>query len=86
MAGVKSELELGLILRKRLRVLGTVLRARPLEEKIAAMRAFEAQVVPLFARGLVKPIIDTVMPLADAARAHERMASNAGFGKIVLRC
>lgn len=86
MAGVKSELELGLILRKRLRVLGTVLRARPLEEKIAAMRVFEAHVVPLLARGLVKPIIDTVMPLADAARAHERMASNAGFGKIVLSC
>jgi len=86
MAGVKGELELGLILRKRLRIYGTVLRARPLEEKIAAMRAFESQVVPLLARGLVKPIVDCVMPLADAGRAHERMASNAGFGKIVLSC
>ena len=84
MAGAKTEVELGLILRKRLRIYGTVLRARPLEEKIAAVRAFEAQVVPLLARGLVKPIIDCVMPLADAAKAHERMASNAGFGKIVL--
>jgi putative PIG3 family NAD(P)H quinone oxidoreductase len=86
MAGSKGELELGLILRKRIRLLGTVLRARPLEEKIMAMRAFESQVVPLIARGLVKPIVDCVMPLADAARAHERMASNAGFGKIVLSC
>ncbi len=86
MAGAKTEVDLGLVLRKRVRVFGTVLRARPLEEKIFAMRAFEAQVVPLFARGLLRPIVDCVMPLADAARAHERMASNAGFGKIVLTC
>ncbi len=85
MAGAKTELDLGLVLRKRVRILGTVLRARPLEEKIAAMRAFETQVVPLLARGAVKPVLDCVMPLADAAKAHERMASNAGFGKIVLR-
>jgi putative PIG3 family NAD(P)H quinone oxidoreductase len=86
LAGAKTELELGLVLRKRLRILGTVLRARPLEEKIFAVRAFETQVVPLFVRGTIKPVIDCVMPLADAARAHERMASNAGFGKIVLTC
>ena len=85
LAGAKTEVELGLVLRKRVRILGTVLRSRPLEEKIAAMRAFETQVVPLLARGAVKPIVDCVMPLADAAKAHERMASNAGFGKIVLR-
>ncbi len=86
MAGVRTEVDLGLVLRKRVRVFGTVLRARPLEEKISAMRAFEARVVPLFARGVLKPIVDAVMPLADAARAHKRMASNAGFGKIVLSC
>lgn len=85
MAGAKTELDLGLVLTKRVRILGTVLRARPLEEKIAAMRAFETQVVPLLARGIVKPVVDCVMPLADAGKAHERMASNAGFGKIVLR-
>ncbi|HTL37417.1 MAG TPA: NAD(P)H-quinone oxidoreductase [Kofleriaceae bacterium] len=86
MAGTKGDLDLGLVLRKRARIFGTVLRARPLEEKIAAMRAFETQVVPLLARGACKPIVDCVMPLADAARAHERMQSNAGFGKIVLTC
>jgi NADPH:quinone reductase-like Zn-dependent oxidoreductase len=85
LAGAKTDVELGLILRKRITVIGTMLRARPLEQKIAAMRIFEAQVVPMFARGLIKPIIDCVMPLADAGKAHERMASNAGFGKIVLR-
>jgi NADPH:quinone reductase-like Zn-dependent oxidoreductase len=65
--------------------MGTVLRARPLEEKIAAVRTFEAQVVPLLARGLVAPVIDLVLPLDEAGEAHRRMASNAGFGKIVLR-
>ena len=86
LAGAKTELELGLLLHKRAQLVGTMLRARPLEQKIAAMRAFEAEVVPLLARGAVKPIIDCVLPLADAPKAHERMASNEGFGKIVLTC
>lgn len=86
LAGGKTDVDLGLVLRKRVRIMGTVLRARPLEEKIAAVRAFEAQVVPLFSRGVLKPVVDCVMPLADAGKAHERMASNAGFGKIVLVC
>jgi putative PIG3 family NAD(P)H quinone oxidoreductase len=85
LAGARHEIDLALILRKRLRVMGTMLRARPLEEKIAAMRTFEAQVVPMFARGLLAPVIDVVLPLDEAAEAHRRMASNAGFGKIVLR-
>jgi putative PIG3 family NAD(P)H quinone oxidoreductase len=85
LAGGRSELDLGGILRKRLRIFGTVLRARPLEEKIAVMRVFESQVVPLFQRGLLTSVIDTVMDLDQAAAAHERMASNAGFGKIILR-
>ena len=86
LAGGRNEVDLGGILRKRLRIFGTVLRARPLEEKIAAMRTFEAQVVPLLQRGLIEPVVDTVMDLDAAAAAHERMASNVGFGKIVLRC
>ena len=85
MAGAKAEIELSRMLDRRARVIGTVLRARPLEQKIAAMRAFEEQVVPLFARGKLVPVVDCVMPLADAAAAHARMASNDTFGKIVLR-
>ena len=85
LAGAKADLDLGLVLRKRLRIFGTVLRSRPLEEKLAAMRAFEDQVVPLVARGKLAPVIDTVMDLDQAAAAHARMASNAGFGKIILR-
>jgi putative PIG3 family NAD(P)H quinone oxidoreductase len=85
LAGMRTEVDLGGILRKRLRIIGTVLRARPLEEKIAVMRTFESQVVPLLARGKIAPVIDTVMDLDAAPAAHQRMASNAGFGKIVLR-
>jgi NADPH:quinone reductase len=85
MAGARHEVDLGLLLTRRARLFGTVLRSRPLEEKLAVMRAFEDQVVPLVARGKLVPVIDTVLSLDDAARAHERMASNAGFGKIVLR-
>ena len=85
LAGGRTEIDLSGILRKRIRVFGTVLRARPLEEKIAVMRTFESQVVPLLQHGLIAPVIDTVMDLDAAAAAHERMASNVGFGKIVLR-
>jgi NADPH:quinone reductase len=85
LAGARAEIDLGLVLRKRARVFGTVLRSRPLEEKIAAMRTFEEQVVPLIARQKLVPVIDMVMPLDEAAAAHSRLASNVGFGKIVLR-
>jgi putative PIG3 family NAD(P)H quinone oxidoreductase len=86
LAGGRNEIDLGGVLRKRVRIFGTVLRARPLEEKIAVMRTFEAQVVPLLQRGLIAPVIDAVMDLDAAGAAHARMASNEGFGKIVLRC
>jgi putative PIG3 family NAD(P)H quinone oxidoreductase len=85
LGGNKTEVDMGLVMHRRATIVGTMLRSRPLEEKLAAMRMFEANVVPLFARGLVKPIVETVLPLADAAKAHELMASNSGFGKIVLR-
>jgi putative PIG3 family NAD(P)H quinone oxidoreductase len=85
MAGARNEVDLALLLRNRVSITGTVLRARPLEEKIAAMRAFEDQVVPLLARKKIAPVVDAVMPLDQAGAAHARMASNDSFGKIVLR-
>jgi NADPH:quinone reductase len=85
MGGAKAEIDLSVILRKRLHVVGTVLRARPLEEKIAVTQAFARQVVPLLERGVVRPIIDRVFDLKDAAEAHRYMETNANFGKIVLR-
>ncbi|MFN2565959.1 MAG: NAD(P)H-quinone oxidoreductase [Gemmatimonadaceae bacterium] len=84
-AGAQTELDLRRILTRRLTIRGTVLRARPLEEKILATRAFAAEVVPLLARGAVCPVIDSTFDLADVADAHRHLESNATFGKVVVR-
>jgi NADPH2:quinone reductase len=73
------------LLRKRLTVVGTTLRARPIEEKIAATRRFAEQVVPWLERGLVRPVVDRVFPFEEVRAAEARLESNLGFGKIVLR-
>ena len=72
------------MLGKRLTAVGTVLRARPLEEKVAATRRFAAEVVPLLERGALQPVVDSVFALADIRAAHERLESNATFGKVVV--
>lgn len=73
------------LLRKRLTIVGTTLRARPLEEKIAATRQFAETVVPWLERGLIRPIVDQVFPFAEVAAAQARLEANLGFGKVVLR-
>lgn len=85
MGGAQAPIDLSVIQRKRLQIIGTVLRSRPLEEKIAVTQAFARQVVPLLARGAVRPILDRVFPLKDAAEAQRYMEQNANFGKIVLQ-
>ncbi len=84
MGGVKVETNLGLILSKRLQVFGSVLRSRPLEEKIEITRRFRQTWLPLLTAGKIRPVIDTVFPLAQAAAAHHYMEDNRNFGKIVL--
>jgi len=84
LAGPRAELDLGRLLHKRVQVTGTVLRARPLEEKIAAVQQLARHVMPLVARGTLRPVVDRVFPLAEAGAAHTHVASNAGFGKVVL--
>jgi NADPH2:quinone reductase len=84
LGGTRAELDLGTLLGKRASIRGTVLRARPLEEKAAATRAFEKAVLPHIASGRIRPVVDSVYPLARAADAHRYMESNANFGKIVL--
>jgi NADPH2:quinone reductase len=84
LAGARAELDLRLMLHKRVSLCGTVLRARPLEEKIAATQHFVRHLVPLFGRGALRAIVDRVLPLDQAAEAHRYVASNAGFGKVVL--
>jgi len=84
-AGRQSTIPTGMVLGKRLTLRGTVLRARALEEKRAVTAAFEAEVVPLFEAGTLTPTIDSVFELDQAGAAHERVAGNASFGKVVLR-
>ncbi len=84
LAGARAEVDLGLLLRRRLRVFGTVMRSRPLEEKISAACMLDHVLSPLFASGSLAPTIDRVMPLEQAAEAHAYVASNEGFGKVVL--
>ena len=84
MGGTKAQVDLGLLMQKRGEVLGTVLRPRPLEEKIRATRLFARDVLPLLATGRVKPVVGAVLPMASAREAHRRLESNDSFGKIVL--
>jgi putative PIG3 family NAD(P)H quinone oxidoreductase len=84
MAGKPVPFNVGLLLGKRASITGTVLRARPLEEKIAISQRFASEVLPLFSTGQLKPVIDSVYAFADIASAHEYMASNGNVGKIVI--
>jgi NADPH2:quinone reductase len=84
-AGSRAEINLGTLLRKRAKVIGTVLRARGLEEKIALAEEFSERVLPLFETGHLKPVIDKVFSFSEVRAAHELMESNQTFGKIVLR-
>jgi putative PIG3 family NAD(P)H quinone oxidoreductase len=84
LSGSTARIELGLLMRTRGEVIGTVLRPRPLEDKIRATRLFAAEVLPLIAAGRIKPVMDSVLPLGRAREAHERMERNETFGKIVL--
>lgn len=84
LAGPSTNLPLGLVLRHRLLIRGTVLRSRPLDEKVAVTLAFERNVVPRLERGVLRPVVDKTYQLADARAAQERMASNEGAGKVVL--
>ena len=83
-AGRKSEVDLGLVLRKRATIVGTVLRPRSIEEKTEVTRRFVAHVLPLISRGLVRPIVDRVYPVGEVAAAHEYLESNRSCGKVVL--
>jgi NADPH:quinone reductase-like Zn-dependent oxidoreductase len=83
-AGAESEIGLGLLMRKRATIVGTMLRGRSIEEKAEATRRFASSVLPLVSRGAIRPIIDRVYPANEIRDAHARMESNASFGKIVL--
>ncbi len=83
-AGRAAEVELGEILRKRLTIQGSVLRSRPIEEKIALAEVFTRHLLPLVERGSLAPVIERTFTLEEAAKAHELVASNQTFGKVLL--
>lgn len=84
MGGGQTPVNLGLLLVKRVHWIGTTLRARPIEQKIALAQRFVAEVLPLFERGDLRPVIDTRFAIADIADAHRHMEANANVGKIVV--
>lgn len=77
--------DLGVILRRRLRILGTALRSRTVLEKAQLVAVFREKVLPLFERGQLKPVVDRVFPWEEVVQAHHYMEANRNFGKIVLR-
>lgn len=84
MGGGSTEINLGLLLPMRAHLVGTVLRARPLEEKVAASNRFVAEVVPSIEAGAIKPVIDRRFPLEQIADAHRYLESNANVGKVLI--
>jgi putative PIG3 family NAD(P)H quinone oxidoreductase len=84
LGGPKATVDLGVLMRSRGRVIGTVLRPRPLFEKILATQAFARDVMPLVAAGKVKPVLDRAWPASQVREAHEQLERNDSFGKVVL--
>ena len=84
MGGGNMSFNLAALMPKRAKLSGTVLRARPIEEKIAISQRFSAEIIPLFESGKIRPVIDCRYPFSDIAHAHEHMAANANTGKIVI--
>jgi putative PIG3 family NAD(P)H quinone oxidoreductase len=85
MGGVQANLNIGLLMSKRIWMRGVTMRTRTLEEKLAVTRRFATSVLPLLASGRVKPVIEQVYPLKEIAEAHRVMGENRNFGKLVVR-
>jgi len=83
-SGRTAEIDLGMVLQKRARVIGTVLRSRTVKEKADATRSFVNEVIPLLADGRAKANIDRIFPLAEVGEAYQYLASNENFGKVIL--
>jgi NADPH:quinone reductase-like Zn-dependent oxidoreductase len=84
LAGSSATLDLGLVMRRRLSVRGTVLRSRPDHEKAAAMARFAREVLPLFGSGAIRPVTHERLPLDAAPDAYDLVGSDRTFGKVIL--
>lgn len=85
MGGAKAEIDLARLLLRRLQVIGSTLRARPLEDKARLVAAFRERFGAALERGRIGPVVDRVLPLAEAGEAHRAVRASEHFGKIVLR-
>lgn len=83
-SGAETPISLATLMQKRASIRGTVLRARPLDEKGAAVRAFEREVVPGLADGSIRPLVDSVHPAERCAEAFDRLAGRGKLGKVLL--
>jgi putative PIG3 family NAD(P)H quinone oxidoreductase len=84
MGGANASVNVGLILSKRITWIGTTLRARPLERKLALSQRFIDEVLPLFDTGALRPVVDSRYAFDDIADAHRHMEANANVGKILI--
>jgi NADPH:quinone reductase-like Zn-dependent oxidoreductase len=89
LAGSRTSVDLGPIIYKRLEVVGTVMRARTLEERVPLVREFTERMLPLFDRRVehaapLRPVLERAYPMADLAQAHRAMEENETFGKLVV--
>lgn len=83
--GATAEINLGTLMRNRLKIIGSVMRPQSIEEKIAITQRFVDRWLPELKRGVLQPVIDTVFPLAEVQQAHTYMEENRNFGKIILK-
>lgn len=84
LGGASAAINMGLILAKRITWIGTTLRSRPLERKLALAQRFIDELIPLFESGALQPVIDSRFPFEQIADAHRLMESNANVGKILI--
>jgi len=85
MGGAAAEINLGLLMMKRLRIIGSTLRARPIAAKAAVMDQLQAVVWPKIESGEIRPVVDSVYPISEADAAHQHVAANNTIGKVVLQ-
>jgi putative PIG3 family NAD(P)H quinone oxidoreductase len=85
LGGSHTEIEIGALMRKRARLIGSVLRSRSLDEKVDIREKFMGRFWPQLEAGAITPVIDRVYPIAETEAAHARMAANENIGKIVLK-
>jgi putative PIG3 family NAD(P)H quinone oxidoreductase len=85
LGGVQANVNLAMLMGKRISIRGSTLRTRTLEEKLAVARSFATSVLPLLANGKVKPVIEQVYSMEEVGKAHVEMEENKNFGKLIVR-